>query len=368
MESDGSPSVLLLHDGELTDVGALMGELCLRVVDRRGAPNFRDRKTEWLVIVGTPSRIVELGQLESGPPRIAIHEGDSRTARSMLSRIGVTLQVRRPFHPAAMRLLILHQIYNGPEKRRSVRVAVGAPVRFKVGLRKKAAVLADVSVRGGRLLVPLALERGSSIRLWLPAELVPDGKPLALRGKVVRSRPPTNRSEGSAAVAFAVGGRDQGARLGTVVTRFASGLAILERSGAGSSAEGGEGEGERRTEPRREYASRIVALDEQSTRVLVGQDISRGGMRIDPNSSLSLGDDLQVAIHVRARSEPLVVWSRVVRDDGSRGLVLRFHSLTSESERYLDKMVNFLPILAAREDDGDSSGLLVGEILDRRAG
>jgi len=364
---DSTPSALLLHDGELTDVGALMGRMQLRVVDRRGAPNFRDRKTDWLIVVGTPSRIVELGPMESGPPRVAIHEGDARTARSMLSRLGVQMQVRRPFHPEALRLLILHQIYHGPEKRRSVRVAVGAEVRFKVGLRKRPAVLADLSVRGCRLLTSQVLERGAGIRLWLPAELAPDAKALALRGKVVRSLAPIEGREGSMGVAFEVGSREQGARLSAVVTAFAAGPARLSASESARQVGGASDPPERRTEPRRAYPNRVVALDEASTRVLAGKDISRGGMRVDPNPSLSLGDHLKIAIHVRARSEPLVVWTRVVRDDGPRGLVLQFHKLAPEAEQYLDKMVHLLPILSARDDDGDGA-LVMSEILDRRAG
>ena len=47
--------------------------------------------------------------------------------------------VRRPFHPAALRALVVHSLYRGPEKRRSPRVNVGAPVRVKLGWRHREA-------------------------------------------------------------------------------------------------------------------------------------------------------------------------------------------------------------------------------------
>lgn len=86
--------------------------------------------------------------------------------------------------------------------------------------------------------------------------------------------------------------------------------------------------GERRTDARRAYGHRVIALAEDATRVLLGRDISLGGMRVDPNPELGPGDRLRLAIHVRARSEPLVVSARVIRDDGEQGLVLEFQSLS----------------------------------------
>ena len=121
---------------------------------------------------------------------------------------------------------------------------------------------------------------------------------------------------------------------------------------------------ERRSEPRYSLDRHIIALGVEATRVLIGRDISLAGMRIDPNDTLEVDDELRIALHVRARAEPLVLQARVDRDDGEEGMMLAFHSLTEQAETYLRKMVNFLPILAARGGD-EGSGVIVSEILER---
>ncbi len=97
--------------------------------------------------------------------------------------------------------------------------------------------------------------------------------------------------------------------------------------------------------------------------------VSIGGMRVQPNETLVPGDEVKVAVHVRTRSEPLVVDARVTRDDGKSGLVLEFFNLSGDNEAYLRKMVNLLPIMGVKADvDGESpSGLIVSEIVERKA-
>jgi hypothetical protein len=108
-------------------------------------------------------------------------------------------------------------------------------------------------------------------------------------------------------------------------------------------------------------------MDVSATRVLVGRDISAGGMRVDPNPALSLDDELQLAIHVRAREEPLVVTACVTRDDEEQGLVLEFRKLSDCDRRCLEQMIGWLPILAMREDAEEELGVIVSEILEREA-
>jgi len=101
--------------------------------------------------------------------------------------------------------------------------------------------------------------------------------------------------------------------------------------------------------------------------VLLGRDISLGGMRVDPNPAVAVGDELRIALHVRARRKPLVVCARVSRDDGEDGLVLRFGELSPAAEGYLRRMVGFLPILAVRTEGEEGAGVIVSEILERRS-
>ena len=67
---------------------------------------------------------------------------------------------------------------------------------------------------------------------------------------------------------------------------------------------------ERRRETRIPYERRIVALGEKAARVLVGRDLSQGGMRIAANDAVDLGDVLRVALHCGTELEPVVVMAK----------------------------------------------------------
>src|SRR5439155_17335785 len=128
-----TPRSLLIHDGELADVRALLVSLGIPFVERLGAESPADRTTPWELVIASAKRILELRlpAVSSPPTQIAILAHDARTLRSSLRRTGTTLMVRRPVHPAALRALVVHSLYRGTEKRRSTRVNVGAPVRVK---------------------------------------------------------------------------------------------------------------------------------------------------------------------------------------------------------------------------------------------
>jgi hypothetical protein len=120
---------------------------------------------------------------------------------------------------------------------------------------------------------------------------------------------------------------------------------------------------DRRRHSRHRYdGRRIVALDEEAARVLVGHDLSIDGMRVVPNPALRVGQQLRVALYGSPGETPLVIDTEVVRDDGERGLVLRFERSDEGARRYLAKMLDSLPVL----DGGKESapGLVVSEILD----
>jgi hypothetical protein len=68
----------------------------------------------------------------------------------------------------------------------------------------------------------------------------------------------------------------------------------------------------------------VTALIGDETRVLLGRDLSRAGVRVEPAAGLTVGRALRVAIYGAARTEPVVVPAVVTRDDGEQGLLLRF--------------------------------------------
>ena len=382
METPSLPESLVLHDGELRDVCALLKRLGLFFSERCGVSGQEDAAQRWDLVVATPRRMLEFRPTAQGssPVRVAILDRDSKTLRSMLQRAGIDMVVRRPVHPAALRLLVLHCLYRGPERRRSPRVSVGAPVVFRTGLRRRDAILADLSMTGGRLLCHHELDRGQKLSLRIPAE---SGRKRGLRieAAVLRVGPSEIEGVNAVALSFAGGSRRVLEKLRELLKEYARGPATLAGEGApalqdlrvdglAGSAAAGDGDGteagsERRDSPRREYVQHVIALGTEAGKVLVGRDISLGGMRVDAHPELLLGDLLKIGLHLRAREKPLVVNARVVRNDGERGLVLQFNDLEQETESYLRSMVNFLPILAVPPPGEEEAGLILTEILER---
>jgi hypothetical protein len=392
--------ILLVHDGELADVAALASKLGAELAVP--GPDSND----WDVAVATPRRLSEIGWRTSQRRvvRIAVVEQDARTVRAMCRRAGVDLVVRRPVHPSVLRLLLLHALYRGPD-RRVRRVTVGAPVRFRVGLRFRTALLADLSSRGCRLLACSPLPVGRRVSVYVPDPGL-STRAFSVGGRVTRAIEGAGCEEGFAVEFDGLADRTR-ERLRRAVDAYAGGpvpfaggrgvpasdvgageLAAgdaLERdawrpergsdptepptSGSGApdearpaDAESDEGR-ERRRAPRHAYQGRrVVALDEEAARVLIGSDVSLGGMRVAPTPDLRLGQHVRIALHGSAGDTPLVVNAVVARDDGERGLVLAFGDLPASARRDLAKLLESLPVLEACREVAE--GVLVSEILD----
>jgi hypothetical protein len=388
------PTALLVHDGELGDVRALMASLEVPCTERRGSLGEGDLEQRWDLIVTTPQRAPLLRFAgRTRPTCIAVCDRDSRTLRNSLRRAGVGLLVRRPVHPAALRALVLHALYRGPERRRHARVPIGAPVSFRRLLRRRPALLADLSLGGCRLLTEHPLDAGRRFSLLLPTGLS-EGRPLALRARVLRCWTESQGSEHVVTAKFeGLRGRRL-ARLERTLTAFAEGPATLSREPAGPVRPAEVPAQMPAADPRPHAGAKpatavrhrpdsaasptsapqaIAArptvpcpappLAEQAARVLLGRDVSLGGMRIERDPSLRPGRDVRLALHVSELDAPLVVTARVHRDEGARGMVLRFHALTPEQSRHLRALVDATPALDPAAE-GDEAGVVVSELLE----
>ena len=445
---EGDPVVLLVHDGELDDVRILLCEGGLGIVECRCVPVPGGTDADWALVVATPKRMLEL-DLEPDPSgeriRVAIGDAESKTLRKTISRTGVDFCVRRPVHPDALRLLLLHVLYRGPEKRRAHRVRVGAPTHYRIGLRKHPAILLDLSISGCRLLLfERGVEPGIGLTIFVPADR-DSSQYLKVRGEVIRfSRAPSDREGWTAHVAFdalpaklagrvqqavghfaewpaAVGatpqaesrlaelsspedsesedldetltedgrapeaGLDEPASVAeegdstevveppirtiAVKNAYEGGLEMANEHDDGSER-GGDCDDElktgddRRTEPRHIFTRRVVALREDTTRVLIGRDLSPSGMRTDPDPNLELGDELSVAFPLKANHMPLVVRARVVRDDAERGIVLQFVDLSEQQAAFLKQHASRLPICDSPYSEEEPAWVIVSEIVD----
>jgi hypothetical protein len=361
-----TPRALLLHDGELADVRGLLGELGVEVFEAR-RPDGADLAQAWDVLVTTPRLVppFEAGRGPGGRTRIAVLPEESRALSARLRRGDVDFVVRRPVHPDALRLLLLGALYRGPEKRRAPRVCVGAPVKVRVGLRRHPALLTDLSTDGCRLRTPLQLRRGQRLTLHLPPA-VTGGRALALGGEVMRAAA-CGESGHDVAVALRVPRRAE-ARLAEALSRHAVGPGVLASAPAAPPRPAPRAARERRLDLRRAFARRVIALGEEAARVLIGSDLSAGGMRVEPGPELRVGERLRIALPVPNQRVPAVIAAEVVRDEGPRGYVLRFRALGGRERERLEKLFAELPALSRPAEASRGRGLFVSRIVERRRG
>jgi len=287
-------------------------------------------------------------------------------------------------HPAALRALLLHALYRGPERRATARVSIGAPIRFRARLRQRPALLADLSLGGCRLLTTQSVAQSQRMKLYFPSELA-QGKAFSIKARVLRVMPAEAAPDGTLAITADFQGLSSSslAKLRAILAAHASGPARLapdaathaaaaapdatpETCAALSAPKPGSARRERRSGARHAIERRVIALGDEATRVLMGRDISVGGMRVDVNPLLKIGESFRLAIHVNGLEVPLIVTAEVQRNDGDAGVALRFVEISSDAQRYLSETVQALPVVEPCEE-GAERGYIVSEILDRQS-
>jgi hypothetical protein len=324
--------------------------------------------------------------------------------RRRLRRAGLHLLIRIPAEPEIWRLLIARALYRGSERREDPRVPVGSPVELAGVTDASETLLLDLSNRGCRLRTRAPLSVGDTIEFTIPEEQGETAQPLALRGTVKRLTTP---SEPGAASTVAMLfdptlSEHTRTRLTGLINHWASGPSSIERNSAESGPaippcqlpslpdlmlddetdppiaarhavrvqlgdERADVGKERRAGPRGHFASAVEAIGDEGPFVLIGRDLSSGGMRIERHPDLAVGDRFQLALRGPSLGVPLVVDARVVRDDGVAGFVLSFDAIDTIAARELEKMVACLPEVESLED-GELAGMgaILSEIIDHR--
>jgi c-di-GMP-binding flagellar brake protein YcgR len=400
----------MLDDGELDDVQEILDDLRIAYGRVRGGAIARNTPPPTKLLISTPRRIDAVRAPARGDgggdglTRIVVVSEDSTTLRAKLRDIGFDYLVRRPVHPEALRLLLLHCLYTGDERRREPRVPIGFEISFRTGMLPRRATLADLSSRGCRLLSRFALEPGKRITLQIP-QAVGSNESLTLRGRVIRMSLDENLGPDgpySAGVMFEDVSAEARQEIEWLLEERAQGPAVLQPAGAsppGAEAEpmsvdlevdvrmAPEGEAdaepaapkagpkkkpargkqgkERRRSRRGSYAKKVPAFGSRALRVLVARDLSQGGMRVEQFSGLSIGDRLHLAIYGSADQEPFLVWATVSRDDGANGMALVFDEIHPQLAEQLEKVVADLPAVESLHDDeARAMGTVVTEILE----
>jgi hypothetical protein len=337
------PELAVVHDGELDDVRTLL--------DGMGVAYACWRKSRANDAPPDPSRLLLIGaQLavslrcrrvprKGTPIWIAVVDRDSGSLRSFLAQSGFTYVVRRPVHPVALHALVRRALFAGKEVRRSGRVVVGTDVTCRVGLRWLRGTLVDLSPTGCRLFVAEEPAPGAVFHVRLPGDLA-GGSRFAVAGRVVRSGSagPEGGDEDEHAV---------GLRFDPITPATKDSLAKLLGSLAAGPATRNLGKpGLPARAARARFGETVHSLGD-GPGALVARDLSCGGIRVEAGPSLAVGRQLRLAIETGGRSEPVIVTARVARDDGPRGLALRFESIEGDGERRLAQLVSRLPPLVA---------------------
>jgi hypothetical protein len=353
-----SPPVLIVDDGELGEVRRALAALEVEFASARGASDARIPLPRRLLIT-TPRHAHRWnGELGDGgaPVRLVVADEDSPALRRSLRRAGFDFLVRRPVSEPLIRLMVLRSLYVGPERRANGRVPAGRPVSYRVGSRWCDGRLIDVSDGGCRLVASEALQADTRIHLRVPAGR-PTGAPLFLHGTVVRCAD-ASEAGGSADE------RCLGLAFGGVEQELLRDLRALVAEGGSLQPTPADLGAERRLYRRGAYDTAVRSHGDEAERVLLGRDLSKGGMRVEPHPSLRVGERLKLGIHTGERAEPCVVEAVVVRDDGPEGLALRFESVGEESADRLEALVAGLPpIESLRHGEPDALGAVVSQIL-----
>jgi hypothetical protein len=380
-------SALVIDDGELTDVRELLDELGVEYSwIRASCAQGVKYESPSRLFVTTARHALQAepgdGEASARPVRMAVLTDEARNATSQLRERGFEYVVRRPVHPIALQLLLLRALYRGDERRVSTRVAIGCPTSYRTTFRRRPALLVDLSRGGCRFHGAKALDPDSEIQIQLPKELAGNAA-LDLPGWVVRcERDPAASAElpYCIALAFELLPDETDERLRAVLEARASGPERLNardaeeawqewsrRAAARKSRHDAvapkAGSGARRT-ARRGFRSRIAAVTQRdrALRTLVGRNLSAGGMLLEPEPDLRVGDRLALALFGKP-GQRLQVRARVVRSD-AEGLALAFDTLSAPATLELEKLVAALPTPESGESGG-AIAAVVGEITGR---
>jgi hypothetical protein len=371
-----TPPVLIVDDGELDDVRDILADLGAEFALLRGGAIPDELAPPSRLFVATPRRAMlarEWKKLEDAPSPICVGivAEDSNTLRSMLRRLGFQLLIRRPVNPYALRLLLLRSLYAGEERRTDDRVPIGAPVAYRSGLRRRSGTIAELSRRGGRLLTDAPLPSDSRITLQLR---VPDSdRSLSLRARCIRaSEEPVVGDQYAVALSFDE--TDRTPDLQRVLQHYRSGPAQLAAEFEAEVNDDIESrfplaapasDAERRKHERVVFRREVIGLSEEAATVLMGHDLSIGGMRVEGTHDLEVGKRVRLAVFGAPREEPILVRALVTRaEDGGYGL--QFVDLGAESGSRLEHLVAHLPSVESLEgDEAEGLGTVVTRILSR---
>ena len=333
--------------------------------------------------------------------------------RRMLRQMGFNLLIRQPAHPEVWRLLLQRALYQGDERRRDTRLPMGAEIELATldaahsfEKSSRSSLLVDISNRGCHFVSSEPFECGSRLSFELESKAL-GGAIVSLSGEVLRTglREAGEGGQHSCAMIFdhdleektrmslarlinscvtgpssLANAMPQNLALPSCDSHALPGLCLDDETdppiktdievevevevSMHSYATQNAQDSERRKNRRADYIQRVEAKGVGDAAVLMGRDLSSGGMRVERFSDARIGAHIHLALYGPSESEPTIVDAEIVRDDGNDGVALRFCNLSRETSHALENFVACLPAVESLEDgESEGMGAIIGEVL-----
>jgi len=212
--------------------------------------------------------------------------------------------------------------------------------------------LADLD-RGLRPDQPGAAPNGARVEIELPAELSAPRR-LVLSGEVLGSRelPTGDGQTFDVSVAFRALDIVDRVTLRALMARHAIDYRPATEGSSNRGDRGLRGRAlrpprDRRRTLRRRFQQRVIGVLGGNAHVLLARDLSSGGMRIEWDERLAVGDALKIAVLGAFDTAPLLAPVIVERNDDADGWFLRFGALDEAVEDRLDALIDSLAPLVS---------------------
>jgi hypothetical protein len=292
---------------------------------------------------------------------IAVHDDAPARFREHLQSLGFHYLIHSNLDSEVLRLLFLHALYEGPERRGVARTPVGSTISVKTDHDCWPATLFDVTRDGCRLWSTHMLEPGVTISVIAPAGLVGESE-FTLPGRVVRFERDDADGDKSHRIAIRFDDVDASAAaaLDAILAGEAPGAAVTTLRGSGEIL---LEDLDRRGQDRIPFERRITAMLGEASHVMLGRDLSVSGMRIEPRRELEKGAELKLAIYAGKTQEPVFVDAVVCRNDGARGIALRFTSVDAVMRDRLEQIVSASPAIEDLGGDADTNGIVISKTV-----
>jgi len=340
---DELPRVALLDDGELDDVRAALRALGVAHCDARRATIGEAVP----ILLSTPAQARALASGSGEAPPHHLHAVIASGVEA--SGAPCDLELVRPIENSVLRLLTRRpELAASRERRLSTRVALGSPVWVSVGDDRREVTVARISIGGCGLISPALLRTGAKVQIELPPELSAP-RSLVLSGEVLGSREIATGDGVTFDVSVAFRALDLVDRvtLRALMARHAIDFRPATEGSSGRSDRGLRERAvlparDRRRSQRRRFQQRVMGVLGGIAHVLLARDLSRGGLRIEWNERLAVGDAIKIAVFGAFDTAPLLAPAVVERNDDADGWFLRFCALEPAVEDRLDALIDTL--------------------------